>query len=118
MNLFNFFQTIRRFQSPRRRLQVKRGQYSDSQSLETRVLPATLVNPTTLTYQDIDGDDVSVTFSNPILTAANVNSVFLFNSGNVNGNNTFPQQLRQIKVSDLAAAAGTTITTVATRNPV
>ncbi len=77
-----------------------------------------MVNPSTLTYQDVDGDDVSVTFSNPILSAANVNSVFLFNTGNVNGNNTAPQQLRQIKLSGLAAAAGTTITTVATRNPV
>ena len=118
MNLLNFFSTIRRFQSPRRRVQANRRQFSDGQQLEARVLPATLVNPTTLTYQDIDGDDVSVTLLNPILTAGNVNSIFVFNTGNVNGSNNVPQQLRSIKLSGTAAAAGTTITTVATRNPV
>ena len=118
MNLFHFFRTIRRFQSPRRCVHSKRGQYSDSQSLEARVLPATLVNPTTLTYQDIDGDDVAVTLSNPILAVGNVNSIFAFNTGNVNGNNNVPQQLRSLNLAGFGAAAGTTITTVATRNPV
>lgn len=96
----------------------KRGQYSDSQSREARVLHATLVNPTTLTYQDIDGHDVAVTLSNPILTIGTMNAIFAFNTGNVNGNNNVPRQLRSIKLSGLAAADGTTITTVATRNPV
>jgi hypothetical protein len=34
--------------------------------LETRIAPATLVNPTKLTYTDIDGDKVTVTISNAV----------------------------------------------------
>lgn len=118
MNLFSLCRTIRHSQTPRRRLQASRRQYSHGQQLEARVLPATLVNPTTLTYQDIDGDDVSVTLLNPILTVGNVNSIFVFNTGNVNGNNNVPQQLRSLNLAGFGAAAGTTITTDATRNPV
>jgi hypothetical protein len=88
-----------------------------SQTLEARIVPATLVNPMTLTYRDFDGDDVTVQFSAPILDAGNVNSVFVFNNGNVNGNNVLPQQLRSINLSGLPAAAGTALTTVAIRNP-
>lgn len=109
---------LRGGKSDRRRSRSTHVHPTECQQLETRILPATLVNPTTLTYQDIDGDNVAVTFSNPILAAANVNSIFAFNTGNVNGNNNVPQQLRSIKLSKVAAASGTTITTVATRNPV
>jgi hypothetical protein len=130
MNLYSLFDAafcsrstnLRRLlhasRSERRRSRSTHVQPIECQQLETRILPATLVNPTTLTYQDIDGDDVAVTFSNPILAAGNMNSIFAFNAGNVNGNNNVPQQLRSIKLSGIAAAAGTTITTVATRNPV
>ena len=130
MNLYSLFDAVlysrtshlRRLlhagRSERRRSRSTHVQPIECQQLETRILPATLVNPTTLTYQDIDGDNVSVRFSNPILAAGNVNSIFAFNTGNVNGNNNVPQQLRSIKLSGIAAAAGTTITTVATRNPV
>src|SRR5262245_24139195 len=41
--------------------------------LEAREVPATFVSGTTLTYQDVDGDDVTVRFSKSILTAGNVN---------------------------------------------
>ncbi len=86
------------------------------EALENRTLLATLVSPVKLTYQD--GDDVAVTFSKPILNAANVNSVFQFNSGSVNGSNNSPQQLRQINLVGVAGAAGTTITTVSIRSAV
>ena len=49
--------------------------------LEAREVPATLVDPNTLTYQDKDGNDVTVQFSNAILTQQNVNSIFQFDSG-------------------------------------
>jgi hypothetical protein len=88
------------------------------ETLEPRDAPATLFSPFKVTYQDTDGDDVSVTFSKPILTLANVNSVFAFDAGNVNGSNATPQQLRGIGLTGLGTAvAGTAVTVVATRSP-
>ncbi len=85
--------------------------------LESRRLLATLVSTTKITYQDIDGDNVSVTFSKPILTNATVaNSVFSFDTGSVSGSNVGKQQLRSINLSAIPAAAGTTITTAAVRS--
>jgi hypothetical protein len=86
--------------------------------LEARETPATLVNPTTMTYQDVDGDDVTVRFSKAILAANNVNMIFGFDIGSVNGSNASPQQLRRIDLSMIPAAAGTSVTTTATRSSV
>jgi hypothetical protein len=80
--------------------------------LERRDAPATLVNPFKVTYQDADGDDVSVTFSKPLLTAGNVNTVFTFNAGSVDGSNALPQQLWAIDLTGLGAAAAVTAVTV------
>jgi hypothetical protein len=57
--------------------------------LEDRLAPAVLVNPTTVTYQDVDGDTVTVHVSKGSLTQANFtfNSPFSFNA---------PQQLQLI----------------------
>ena len=41
------------------------------QQLESRTTPATLVSSSTVTYQDLDGDNAVVVFSKPLLTAAN-----------------------------------------------
>jgi hypothetical protein len=82
--------------------------------LENRDAPATLVSATKLTYQDIDGDNVTVTLSKPLLNPGNVDSIFLFDTGNVNNVNTARQQLQTIKLTSVGAAAGTSITTVAT----
>ena len=117
MTLSTLFQSIRRHLKTKPRRSRRNEGYPGSQILESRILPATLVNPTTLTYRDFDGDDVTVSFLDPILNAGNVNSVFTFNSWNVSGNNQLPQQLRNINLSGIPAAAGTTITTVATRHP-
>ena len=88
------------------------------EQLESRDAPATLVSATKLTYQDVDGDNVTVTLSKPLLNQGNVNSVFLFDTGTVEGFNSTKQQLRTIKLTGFgAAAAGTSITTVATRGP-
>jgi hypothetical protein len=47
--------------------------------LEVRIAPSTLafVNPTTATYTDPDGDAVTVKFTKPILSAANVGHVLV-----------------------------------------
>ncbi|MBO0700461.1 MAG: hypothetical protein J2P46_18835, partial [Zavarzinella sp.] len=84
--------------------------------LEDRYAPATLVSATKLTYQDADGDNVAVTLSKPILTPLNVNALFTFSVGSVDGNNAAPQLLETISLG--AAAAGTAVTVTATRSPV
>ncbi len=104
-------------QSTQRRRRRSVWNAAASEALEGRRLPATLIGTTQVKYQDIDGDDVTVTLSKPILTAANVNTIFTFDTGNVNGANTTKQQLRSINLL-LAGAQGTNITTVATRNAV
>src|SRR5262245_39577625 len=88
------------------------------EQLETRDAPATLIGATKVTYQDIDGDNVSVVFSKPILTSVTVaNSIFTFGLGNVNGSNALKQRLLEINLNGLTAAAGTAITTAAVRSP-
>jgi hypothetical protein len=87
------------------------------EQLERREVPATLISATKMTYQDIDGDNVTVTLSKPLLNAGNVNDVFTFFAGSVNGDNTLKQQLRSIDLTGIGApATGVGITTVATRS--
>jgi hypothetical protein len=70
-----------------------------------------------VTYQDVDGDSVTVKFTKPLLTAANVNSVFTFDAGNVNGDNGAKQQLRRIDLTVLGTASnGTGISAIAQRS--
>src|SRR5262245_44217999 len=87
------------------------------EQLECRYAPATLVNPFTVTYQDVDGDNVTVKISKPLFQAATINNVFDFKPAGVNGSNTSPQQLRTIDLSILAAG-GTSLTLTATHSPV
>src|SRR5437667_6522488 len=112
-----FFSFPTRFRMATRR---RRSARIAVETLESRDAPATMVSPTKRTYQDKDGDSVSVTFSKPILTAANVNTVFTLDSGfgAVNGNNNTEEQLQKINLMGVASAAGTTITTRAVRSPV
>src|SRR5262245_20657879 len=87
--------------------------------LEGRLAPATLVNPTRLTYQDADGHAVTVAYSRPVLTRENVNSVFTFGAWGVTDDNSLPQQLRSIDVTSVGAAAkGTSITVTAVRGSI
>lgn len=87
----------------RARLQVE--------ALEPRWMPATLVSPIQLTYQDIDGDPVRVTFSKPILTSLTVaNDIFTFNNGDVDNSNVAQQQLWEIDLTGMPGAANTDIT--------
>src|SRR5262245_48361995 len=86
--------------------------------LEGRDAPATLVSPTTVTYQDADGDQVRVVFSRPVLTPANVNAVLTFNAGKVDGKNAGRQQLQRMDLTVVGpAAAGSALSVTAVRPP-
>ncbi len=74
---------------------------------------AKLVNASTVTYQDADGDKVTVKFSKSLLTAANVASVFRFDTGVVNDGVLAAQQLRFLDLRPLASSGlGVTFTVV------
>ena len=94
----------------------KSRSWSVAGALEQRTLLASLVSATKLSYQDTDGDNVTVTLSKPVLTAGNVNSIFTFDTGTVNGSNATKQQLRSINLGGVLGVAGTTITTAAVRS--
>jgi len=90
--------------------------------LEPRIAPAVLVNPSTVTYQDVDGDLVTVKFSRPIFSsAAEADTVFAFsNSDTVSaGNNGTPTQLQSIDLSALnnPLIQGIDITITAKKTP-
>src|SRR5260221_4461650 len=86
------------------------------ESLEGRISPAALINPTTLMYRDFDGDVVTVKFTKSIFTSsssttnlANANNVFKFNTGTVDATkfdlahlSTLPEQ--QLLLVDLTQA--------------
>lgn len=83
--------------------------------LEARIAPATLVNPTTVTFQDKNGDIATVTISKPLFTAASVAKVFTFDTGSVNGSNAAQQQLELLNITKLGQSAkGLDITITAT----
>ena len=72
--------------------------------LEARIAPATVAtfhSPITATYDDVDGDHVTVKFSLPVLTAGNVAAVFNFMS---------PGYLADLDLTASASPDGTAIT--------
>jgi hypothetical protein len=88
--------------------------------LEARIAPATLVNPTTITFQDIDGDNVTLKFSKPVFLLGTINNVLKFDTGIVDGDNTVKQQLQLIDftaLTNIAAAAGANLTISAAKRP-
>jgi hypothetical protein len=76
--------------------------------LEARVAPATLVNATTVTYTDVDGDPVTVHVSAGKLQAAD----FTFNNSFAT---TGPQQLEALSLTD-AGFEGASVSITAVRN--
>ena len=117
--MLHFIRTLR--QSVRRAGQTlsgarRRRSRHNIDALEPRTLLASLVSATKLMYQDIDGDNVTVTLSKPVLTAGNVNSIFTFNTSNVDGSTATKQNLRTINLVGVAGVAGTTITTAAVKS--
>lgn len=86
------------------------------EALEARIAPATLVNASTLTFQDIDGDAVRVAFSKKVLTSQEaVDHVFSFAVGPETGEflqtldlsalGLTPAKLRGLNISITAEAA-------------
>lgn len=74
--------------------------------LEARIAPAILLNPTTVTYQDVDGDDVTVKLTKPLFQdVAAANGILHFTTAGVSGSNSIPQQLQTIDLTGLAATA-------------
>src|SRR5262249_31751202 len=67
------------------------------EALESRLAPAaTFVNATTATFTDVDGDLATIRITQPLFTAANVNSVLLFDASGT--------QLRQVDLTNLNPA--------------
>jgi hypothetical protein len=74
--------------------------------LEDRLAPAVLLNPTTVSYQDVDGDNVTVHVSKGTLTPASLTFDSAFgNSG--------PQQLRKVNLA-VASFQGASLSVTAT----
>jgi hypothetical protein len=78
---------------------------TEYQVLENRQLMATLLSSLAVSYQDVDGDRVTVNFSGRFLTAGNVNSIFQFDTGSVDGSNAARQQLRSLNLGSVPGAA-------------
>src|SRR5262249_45298935 len=85
------------------------------EELESRLTPSVLGAPDSLTYQDVDGDLVTVRLSRKVLSGANVNSVFRFEPPGIDS--AAPQQLQEIRLDALGpGAAGLSLAvTVAAR---
>lgn len=79
--------------------------FSLIEPLEPRIAPATLINPNTVTYTDIDGDSVVVKISKPLfISAAVANTLLEFSTGSVNGSNATGQSLDTINLLGVTAA--------------
>jgi hypothetical protein len=74
------------------------------EELESRWSPATLVNASTVTWQDVDGDTVSCKLSRPLLTPANSGDVFTFSPNLVTPGNG-RQTLTALNLFNLGPAA-------------
>jgi hypothetical protein len=85
------------------------------EALEDRIAPASLLpGGKIVTFTDQDGDDVTVKFSKPILTNANVGSIFKFDNG---FGDTGPQFLKSLALSGLGPEAnGVNVTITAHRS--
>ncbi len=88
--------------------------------LESRIAPATLVNPSTITFQDVDGDDVTLKLSKPLLDSeTTANALLTFDAGTVNASNATGQQLQLLNLTALttpASADGLSISISAKRS--
>lgn len=92
---------------------------SSLEPLESRIAPAALLNHRTVTFQDMDGDTVTVKVSKAVLHEDTINDVFKFSSGLVDGSSATPQQLQLIDLTALAAlgtASGIEISVSAKRS--
>jgi hypothetical protein len=101
--------TRKLFRAPARPVPPSRPLPAAIEPLEARIAPASLVSPTTVTFQDKNGDAVTVTISKPLFTAADVLKVFTFDSafatGSTAGVDSVQQQLELLNIDALGLAA-------------
>jgi hypothetical protein len=92
--------------------------------LEGRIAPASLVNPSTITYVDLDGDQVTIKFSKDLFNATGteltnlLNSVFKFSAGGIfadaSADPGTPQQLQLLDLTKIpTVGVGTAATSLA-----
>ena len=79
---------------------------SQIERIESRIAPAKLVG-SVLTYTDLDGDAVKITFTKAAMDASRLQ----FASGGVDGNADLPQKLRSIDLTGLTGAGFTAVAT-------
>lgn len=98
----------------------KKNTGSSFESLENRIAPAILVNATTVTYADLDGDLVTVKFSKPVFTGSPAAALLLAErmftfkdatgaTTHITGNNGVGEQLQLLSID--------TIVPFGTKNP-
>ncbi len=75
------------------------------ETLEPRIAPATLTGRAIVTYLDADGDLVTLKFSKALFTdLVTANQILQFDSGSVDGDNSIPQKLRLVDLSNNSVA--------------
>jgi hypothetical protein len=97
--------------------QPVRRPVSSLEPLEGRIAPATLISATTVSYQDLDGDTVTVKFSkaifdltSPTLATAQANAIFSFTGGSgVDGSNSSPQALNLLDLTKAPFKSGANV---------
>src|SRR5262245_1681994 len=83
---------------PRSAHSTRRRALPHLEAMEGRYAPATPLSHRLLTYRDDDGARVAVTLSSPILSSANIDSIFTFAPGPVSG-----EQLQKINLAGVRA---------------
>ena len=99
--LLRLLSRLRSWLMPRRLPSRRQGTMLEP--LESRIAPATFVNPHIVTYTDLHGDAVTIDSSLPIFTSSNASSLLHFNTGSVNGSNTTDQQLQTVDLTSLTS---------------
>lgn len=85
--------------------------------LESRIAPATLVNPTTVKFIDADGDNVTVHISKPLFTEANFQNALALSPVELFPGGDMGEYLSQFDVKEFGLAAqGLDITITAKRS--
>lgn len=75
------------------------------ESLEPRIAPAVLINPSTVKFIDADGDNVTVHISKPLFTEANIKTAFTFEPGHDLPGGDVGEYLSKFDVKQLGLAA-------------
>ncbi len=97
--------------APRQREKKNTG--SSFEPLENRIAPAILINATTVTYKDLDGDLVTVKFSKPVFTGSansallTAQTMFTFKDAaggttHITDNNDTGEQLQLLAINSIA----------------